>query len=54
MTGGFDPARFTAAPLQVQGLIRFPRITSDLRITRVSPCVAREPKTGASFMFAGS
>jgi hypothetical protein len=26
----------------------------DLRITRVSPCVARELKTGASFMFAGS
>jgi hypothetical protein len=28
--------------------------TDDLRITRVSPCVARELKTGASFMFAGS
>jgi hypothetical protein len=34
-----------------------PRTRSDaaeLRITRVSPCVARELKTGASFMFAGS
>ena len=28
--------------------------SSELRITRVSPCVAREPKTGASLMFAGS
>ena len=28
--------------------------TDDLRITRVSPCVARDPKTGASIMFAGS
>jgi hypothetical protein len=24
MTGGFDPGRFTAAPLQTQGVIRFP------------------------------
>ncbi len=24
MTGGFDPGRFTAAPLQTQGMIRFP------------------------------
>jgi hypothetical protein len=24
MTGGFDPGRFTAAPLRTQGVIRFP------------------------------
>jgi hypothetical protein len=27
--------------------------TDDLRITRVSPCVARGPKPQAGFMFAG-
>jgi len=31
----------------------FHRHTADLRITRVSPCVAREFKACASFMFAG-
>src|ERR1700730_6040505 len=35
MTGGFDPGRFTAAPLETQGLIRF-RGSPDLVFARIA------------------